>query len=114
MVTRSTVAPERPEVPRRRRAPSRVGKRTTLTLPTEVLDAARALADERDTSVNDAVVQLALAGAGRRAQEEELARRARERRRALTQLEASEGGEHPSPEEIREAVASSRLDEDGA
>lgn len=105
-------APPRSGAPRRRRAPTRTGKRTTLTLPAEILDAARALADELDTSTNDAVVQLALAGARRRAEEEELARRVRERRGALTELGATEGGEHPSPEEVRAAVASARLDDD--
>lgn len=92
-----------------RRAPRRVGRRTTLTLPGELLEQARRLADELDTSINDAVIRLAMSGAERHAEALELERRIRRRRAALSsQREQLRPQEHPSEEEVRAAVLTMR------
>lgn len=92
----------------RLRAPRRIGHRTTLTIPAVVLEQAEPLARELGTTVNDAIVRLALDGAAARARREEIEALASRRRAAVERTGQSETVQFPSPDELREAMLAER------
>jgi predicted DNA-binding ribbon-helix-helix protein len=95
---------------RRRRAPSREGHRTTLTVPHSVLDAADRLARELGTTANDAIVRLAEEGASARERREQIAALASERRAAVERVGLSDALAFPSADELHEAMLAGRHD----
>jgi hypothetical protein len=99
-------------VGRARRGPARSGRRTTLTLPPDVVEAAERLADELDTSTNDAVVRLARLGAQRQEAIYELEHRVNRRRAALRALSAeTDGSQLPDADEARSAMLALRREQ---
>jgi predicted DNA-binding ribbon-helix-helix protein len=92
----------------RRRAPRRQGHRTTLTLPTSVLQAAERLARELSTTSNDAIVRLAEEGAAARERRGRIAAIAAARRAAVEQSDVADALPFPSAAEVREAMLSAR------
>jgi len=99
-------------VRRARRGPTRSGRRTTLTLPADVVEAAERLADELDTSTNDAVVRLARLGAQRQEEIYELEHRVNRRRAALRALSGeTEGSQLPDADEARSAMLALRREQ---
>jgi hypothetical protein len=95
---------------RRRRAPSREGHRTTLTVPHSVLDAADRLARELGTTANDAIVRLAEEGASARGRHKQIAVLASERRAAVERVGLSDALAFPSADELHEAMLAGRHD----
>jgi hypothetical protein len=98
MAIRDSKPPARP-----RRAPRSEGRRTTLRVPPDLEQAARALAAERNSSLNDALLTLARLGSEKaaRAREIEMTRKAR--------LEAfwaamPVGADHPTEDEQYDAI----------
>lgn len=97
---------------RRRRGPARSGRRTTLTLPADVVGAAERLADELDTSANDAVVRLARLGVQRQEAIYELEDRVNRRRAALLALSGeTDGSQLPDADEARSAMLALRREQ---
>ena len=94
----------------RRRAPRRIGHRTTLTVPHSVLDAADRLAQELGTTANDAIVRLAEEGASSRARHQRIAALASERRAAVERTGLSDTLAFPSADELHEAMLAGRRD----
>lgn len=94
----------------RRRAPHRIGHRTTLTVPAAVLEEASRLAQELGTTVNDAIVRLAQDGASARKRRQQIAALASERRNAVERMSLSDVFSLPSPEELHEAMLAGRRD----
>jgi len=92
----------------RRRAPHRIGHRTTLTVPAQVLEEAGRLARELGTTVNDAIVRLAQEGASARQRRGQIAALASERRAAVERGGLSDTLSLPPPEELREAMLAGR------
>lgn len=92
----------------RRRAPHRTGHRTTLTVPTLVLQEAGRLARELGTTVNDAIVRLAQEGVSVRQRREQIAALAAQRRDAVERVGLSDALSLPSPEELHEAMLAGR------
>jgi len=92
----------------RRRAPRRTGRRTTLTVPRSVLDAADRLAQALGTTANDAIVRLAEEGASSRERRERIAALASERRAAVERAGPGDALASPSPDELREAMLAGR------
>ncbi len=85
------------------------GARTTLRVPPNLDDTARAIADEIGTSRNDALIRLALAGARvvERAREAEEKRQAR--RASVVEADGALAGDSfPSLDEMREAALALR------
>jgi len=92
----------------RERAPRREGHRTTLRLPSPVLEAAANLAEELGTTPNDAIVRLAEEGAAARTRRERIAALAAERRRAVDLAGDEDAPAFPSPDETRAAMLAGR------
>jgi hypothetical protein len=95
---------------RRRRAPSREGHRTTLTVPHSVLDAADRLARELGTTANDAIVRLAEEGASARERRERIAALASERRAAVERVGLNDALAFPTADELQDAMLAGRHD----
>jgi hypothetical protein len=94
---------------RRQRAPRRVGHRTTLTVPAELLEQAERLAQEWGTTANDALIRLAEEAADGRARRREIDALAAKRRAAVdAPIEIGGDGEFLSPDEFRAAVLAER------
>lgn len=93
---------------RRQRAPRRSGRRTTLTVPASLVEAAESLADELGTTSNDALIRLAEQGAAVRSRRSRMERLAAERRAAVDRSPDVGPGEMLSPEEFRDAVLAER------
>lgn len=91
-----------------RRAPHRVGHRTTLKVPDGVLSAARELADELGTSTNDAIVRLAEEGTAARQRRLEARRMADERRAAIAEDGRGVGLDYPESDALRAAMLMGR------
>jgi len=88
----------------RQRAPRRKGRRTTLTVPDDLMAAVEEFAERMRTTTNDAIVRLARRGATLLEQEQEIERVAAQRRAAMLEAaRASHPREYPPYEE---AVAS--------
>lgn len=85
-----------------------MGHRTTLTVPSSVLDAADRLARELGTTSNDAIVRLAQEGAAARDRREQIASLASKRRAAVERTGLSDALAFPSAEELREAMLAGR------
>jgi hypothetical protein len=101
---------------RRQRAPRRTGRRTTLTLPAELVEAAERTAAELGTTTNDAIVRLAERGAATQARRERIEELAAERTAAVDAQMAALGdlagdGRHLSAAEFEAAVMSERTGE---
>lgn len=98
---------------RRGRAPRSSGNRTTLRIPPDLLAEVDRLAEELNTSRNDALLRLARRGTALYQQEREIAE-LREQRWAgvLASYEDVDldEGEPLSPEEVYEAIMSARAD----
>lgn len=92
----------------RRRAPHRIGHRTTLTVPAPVMEEASRLAQELSTTVNDAIVRLAQDGVSARRRRQKIAATASERRDAVENVGLSDAISLPSPEELRNAMLAGR------
>jgi hypothetical protein len=95
-------------VEQRRRAPHRIGHRTTLTVPSPVLEEAARLARELGTTVNDAIVRLAQDGASARRRREQIATIASQRRDAVERVGLGDVLSFPSPDELHEAMLAGR------
>src|SRR4051794_8926643 len=95
---------------RRRRAPQRVGRRTTLRVPDHVIQAAEVLAAKLGTTTNDAIIRFAEEGIAAHERRQQIEEIARQRRDAVARsATAGVGGvQLPTPEEIREAMLSGR------
>jgi hypothetical protein len=92
----------------RRRAPRRTGHRTTLRVPDDVMRAAERLATELGTTPNDALVQLAEAGAAatdRRRRAEQIASA---RREAVGHVGFADMIDFPTAEDLHAAMISGR------
>jgi hypothetical protein len=98
-------------VAKRERAPHREGQRTTLRVPAELLAEADDLAREIGTSSNDALIRLAERGAQARRRAASAASLAERRRAAVFRTGFADALEFPSPEELRQAMRSGRVDE---
>lgn len=102
------------QMAQRRRAPHRQGRRTTLTVPPEVLERAEQLATELGTTTNDALIRLAGEGAAMRERRARIEALAAERGAAIDALGGiGDARDLPSPEELRAAMLGGR-DEDAA
>jgi hypothetical protein len=104
-----TVADERHPVGR---APRSDGPRTTLRLSPELAAVADRLAAELHVSRNDALLRLAARGAAIYESEREIAERAEQRWAAVLARDAGlpADGEHPSSDELDEAVMNAWAD----
>jgi hypothetical protein len=92
----------------RRRAPQRVGHRTTLRVPERVARAANELAAELGTTPNDAIVRLAEEGLAARERRRQVERLACERRDAVRAAALADAPRFPSEEEMRAAMLAGR------
>lgn len=93
---------------RRQRAPRRVGHRTTLTVPNDLLKQAERLAEEWGTTTNDALIRLAEEAVAARDGRREIEALAARRRAAVDAPIAAGEGPLISPEEFRAAVLAER------
>ena len=94
----------------RRRAPRREGHRTTLRVPDEVMRAAEQLAAELGTTPNDALVQLAEAGAQSADRRRRALTLAAARREAVDRVGFADSLSFPSEQQMRAAMLSGRDD----
>jgi hypothetical protein len=94
----------------RRRAPRREGHRTTLRVPDDVMAAAEQLAAELGTTPNDALVQLAEAGAQAADRRRRALTLAAVRRDAVGRVGFADSLSFPSPQDVQAAMLSGRGD----
>lgn len=94
----------------RRRAPQRHGQRTTLRVPDTVTRAAKTLAEELGTTVNDAIVRLAEDGIAAGERRRQVERLAHERREVVARTGFADSMGFPTPAEMRAAMLSGRRD----
>lgn len=92
----------------RQRAPHRVGHRTTLKIPSDVLAAANELAKELGTTTNDAIVRLAEDGAAVRRRRLEAEQLSEKRRAAIARAARSVTVDYPDDDAMQAAMLSGR------
>ena len=94
---------ERKSGTRPRRAPRSAGRRTTLRVPPDLEQAARTLAAERDSSLNDALLTLARLGGKQAERAREIDRTSKKRLEAFWAAMPA-GADYPTAEEQYEAI----------
>lgn len=82
-------------------------------MPPEVYEHAERLARELGTTTNDALIRLAGEGAAARERRERIDALTQARRAAVVDVGFGDAGPFPSPEELREAMLSGRLEDAG-